>query len=267
MYLYRSGNRGSWLPFRYRMWGEKMFDFNEKQLLSQYTSFNFREFLSACKKSGCKLAESTLRRKLRELVQRGEIIRVGRDAYCIPNGTVRPYSYPYSDVAVSLANTVHESYPLVAFSIFELIQLNEFANHQLAHNILFLSVENEAAEFVFDTLKQQYPGKVLLDPTPELYQQYWYDGMIVIDRLVTEAPKGYPEPWNTCLEKMLVDLLSNPIIMESVSESEYPAILEDAFSKYGIDESCLFRYAKRRGAEKRLKKMIRHQTNIKLRTE
>lgn len=249
------------------MWGEKMFDFNEKQLLSQYASFNFKEFLSACQKSGCELAESTLRRKLRELVQRGEVIRVGRNAYCIPSEAVRPYSYQYSDDAVCLASTVHENYPLVAFSIFELVQLNEFINHLLAHNILFLSVENEAVEFVFDTLKQQYPGKVLLNPTPELYQQYWYDGMIVIDRLVTEAPKGYPEPWNTCLEKMLVDLLSNPIILESVSESEYPAILEDAFAKYGIDESCLFRYAKRRGAERRLKKLIRHQTNIKLRTE
>lgn len=249
------------------MRGEKMFDFCEKQLLSKYTSFNFNEFLSACKKSGCKLAESTLRKKLKKLVQCGEVIRVGRNAYCIPSEAVEPYSYQYSDDAVSLANIVHENYPLVAFSIFELVQLNEFINHQLAHNILFLSVENEAAEFVFDTLKQQYLGKVLFDPTPELYQQYWYDGMIVIGRLVTEAPKGYPEPWNTRLEKMLVDLVSDQIIMESISESEFPGILEDAFAKYVIDESSLFRYAKRRGAEKRLKKMIRQQTNIKLRTE
>lgn len=34
-----------------------------------------------------------------------------------------------------------------------------------------------------------------------------------------------------------------------------------------IDESCLFRYAKRRGAEKRLKALIREKTNITLRTE
>lgn len=153
------------------------------------------------------------------------------------------------------------------FTIFELVQLNEFVNHQLAHNVLFLSVEDDIIDFVFDLLKEQFPGKVLLDPTPELYHQYWYDGMIVLNKLVTEAPRGIEEAWHTRLEKLLVDLVSDSLLQEVISKSEYPAILEGTFSGYVIDESCLFRYAKRRGAEKQLKALIREKTNITLRTE
>ena len=120
---------------------------------------------------------------------------------------------------------------------------------------------------MFDTMKERYPGKVLIDPTPSLYHQYWYNGMIVINKLVTEAPKGVAVPWHTRLEKLLVDLVCDEILMETISESEYPTILEDTFTKYAIDESCLFRYAKRRGAEKRFRNLIRNKTDIKLRTE
>ena len=66
---------------------------------------------------------------------------------------------------------------------------------------------------------------------------------------------------------MLVDLVSDPLLQEVISKSEYPAIFEGAFSGYVIDESCLFRYAKRRAAEKRLRALIRVKTNITLRTE
>ena len=41
--------------------------------------------------------------------------------------------------------------------------------------------------FVFDTLKKKYPGKVLINPTSEIYHLYWYDDMIVIEKLVSEV--------------------------------------------------------------------------------
>ena len=149
----------------------------------------------------------------------------------------------------------------------EKIQINIKVKNSKIINVLFLSVEDDIIDFVFDLLKEQVPGKVLLDPTPELYHQYWYDGMIVLNKLVTEAPRGNEEAWHTRLEKMLVDLVSDPLLQEVISKSEYPAIFEGAFSGYVIDESCLFRYAKRRAAEKRLRALIREKTNITLRTE
>ena len=186
---------------------------------------------------------------------------------CLPSNNARPYDHEYSDLAVEVASLIQEQYPLVDFSILELIQLNDFVNHQLAHNVLFLSVESDVIEFVFDMLKDQYFGKVFINPTLEMYHQYWSDNMIVINKLTTEAPKSAGIPWYTRLEKLLVDIVADPLLLDSVSESEYPTIYEDAFSMYVVDESCLFRYAARRAVDKKIKKLIREKTNITLRTK
>ena len=50
------------------------------------------------------------------------------------------------------------------FRIFELTQLNTFVNHLYSHNTIFLSVENDIIDYVFDSLKSHYPGKVYLNP-------------------------------------------------------------------------------------------------------
>ena len=91
--------------------------------------------------------------------------------------------------------------------------------------------------------------------------------MIVINKLTTEAPKSTEIPWHTRLEKLLVDVVANQLLLDSVSESEYPNIYEGAFSMYVVDESCLFRYAARRAVDKKIKKLIREKTNITLRTK
>jgi hypothetical protein len=204
---------------------------------------------------------------LKKLVDAGKIIRVGRNAYCVNEGNRRTYEHRYSDLACSIAEQMKEDFPYLSFSIFELVQLNVFVNHQIANNVIFLSVESDLGNFVFDRLKEKYPGKVLIYPSVEIYHQYWCDDMIVIQKLISEAPTGNEEKWHTRIEKMLVDIFVDDIQKESFSESELTGIYEDAFAGYAIDESCLFRYAKRRGIHYKLKEYLTENTNVKLRKE
>ena len=88
-----------------------------------------------------------------------------------------------------------------------------------------------------------------------------------VGKLLTEAPKGKKAVWHTCLEKMLVDMTAEKWIKTAFSEAEYPGVLEQAFQKYIIDESQMFRYAKRRHVKDDIMKIIQSQTRIKLRTE
>ena len=159
-----------------------MFDQSVLAALSAKKAFSLKEFLLATQANGCLLGEEAIRKRLRSLIQTGEVMRVGRNAYCIAEKNVGHYRHEYSELAERVAAIVHEEYPVLEFSIFELILLNEFVNHQLAHNVLFLSVEEGIGEFVFETLKEHFPGKVMLNPTPELYHQYWYEDMIVIGK-------------------------------------------------------------------------------------
>lgn len=237
------------------------------QNLSFKSSFSRQDIFRAFRDSGCSVGEEALKKRMQKLLNNGEIVRIGRNAYCIPAEGVTRYDYDYSAFSCEIAKLVREKYPYLDFTIFELVQLNEFVNHQLAHNVIFVSVENDAIDFAFDTLKEAYPGRVLISPTVEVFHQYWTDNMIVIIKMVTETPMGQRQRWHTRIEKLLVDLVSEPLLQETVSVSEYPAIFEDAFAHYAIDENCLFRYAKRRTAEKRLDNFIREKTNIVLRTK
>ncbi len=228
--------------------------------------FNRKELLQLFRKAGFTLSDATFNKKLASMVQDGELIRIGQGIYSLPDGQRYKYEHEYSDLANEIAEVLTEQYPLVDFSIFELIQLNDFVNHQLAHNLLFLSVEADVMDFIFDILRERYFGKVFLNPTPEIYHQYWSDNMIVINKLVTEAPKGQDVLWHTRLEKLLVDVSSEPLILESIASSEYPTIYEDAFSRYYVDEKCMFRYARRRKVDQKIKQLINENTSIKLQT-
>lgn len=229
-------------------------------------SFNRQALLQSFRNGGYELSEASFSKKLASMTKDGELARIGHGMYCFPEKKAKPYEHEYSEFAVEVASFVQAQYPLLDFSIMELIQLNDFVNHQIAHNTVFVSVEADVMQFVFDTLRERFFGKVLVNPTLEVYHQYWSDNMIVINRLRTEAPKNHVTSWHIRLEKLLVDIVADSLLSDSISESEYPNIYEDAFSMYMIDESCLFRYASRRTIYNRIKAMILEKTNIKLRT-
>ena len=61
--------------------------------------------------------------------------------------------------------------------------------------------------------------------------------------------------------------MSEPLLLASISESEYPGEYMDAFTRYYIDENCLFRYANRRKSAKKIKKLLHDKTDIILKTK
>lgn len=235
--------------------------------LLDVTRFTRKELLESFRMAGYRLSEASFYKKVEELVKNGQIIRVGRNVYSLPDDKRLTYEYKYSELAEEVAQEIAQQYPYVNFSIFEFVQLNDFVNHLIAHNVIFLSVEAEIMDFVFETLRDKYPGKVLINPTVEIYHQYWSDNMIVLGKLTTEAPKGQKASWHTRLEKMLVDIMAEPLLLASISRAEYPHIYEDAFDRYIVDENGLFRYASRRKVTKKIKELIRKETDIVLRTK
>ncbi len=168
--------------------------------LPNQNKFSRMDFLCALQKEREHTTESAGRFYLQKLLNNGEIVCIGRNAYSVNDGEVRKYDYGYSKSANELAHRIQKEYPLVDFRIFELVQLNEFVNHQIAHNVLFLSVESDLGDFIFDSMKGDYLGHILLNPSVDTFHQYWTDNMIVIERLISESPKGKGKIWHTGLE-------------------------------------------------------------------
>ncbi len=235
--------------------------------LSQMDYFSRSDLLSILNQNGNSFSPSTANKLLQNLLNNGIIVRVGRNVYQTADKTHVKYIHQYSELSENTAAVIVKRHPFLDFSIFELIQLNRFVNHQIAHNTVFVSAENGYEDDVFETLKQDYSGTILIHPNAEIFHQYWKDNMIVISRLPSEAPNGGKIKWHACLEKMLVDLLADPLLHEAVMSSEVPNIFANALDKYFVDESKLLRYARRRGAEDKVRTFISQYTDYKFRLE
>lgn len=85
----------------------------------------------------------------------------------------------------------------------------------------------------------------------------------VADLLISETPKPVMGH-SVTLEKLLVDLFSKKLTGKLISRSEYPGIYEGAFSRYSIDETKMFRYARRRHLESEIRTFIKEETNVEL---
>lgn len=250
----------------------KILDFSEVIDVNGFLSglenklvFEKADLLKNVRAESPSISDSGFYRIMKKMLSNGEIVRAGRNSYYVPEHQMAVYSHQYLELSEDLAEYIGEKYFDLDFRIFESVQLNEFLNHQIGQNIIFLSIEENLEDFVFQDIRDRYNNNVLLAPTIELYHRYWKENMIVIDRLPTETPKGNEKHWHTDIEKLLVDIMADKRISDTFSEAEFPLIYETAFSDFVIDESRMFRYARRRGADEKIKQYLKEKTAVKLR--
>ena len=230
-----------------------------RKFLLNHTSFTTGEFENALRTEKGSVARSTVYNILKNLCASGEIVRTKRGQYAASGK--KEYYYELSDTAKTISTQIHEAYPLIDFQIWELYQMNEFVNHLMARNTIFVEVENMLDESVFDLLFEQHPH-VLHNPSLEQYYKYAGEETIIVRTLISEAPPSVGKFKQASLEKMLVDLFGRGISGSLISRSEYQAIYEDAFKKYNINQAKMFRYARRRGIEKTIMDFIHTNTDI-----
>ena len=84
----------------------------------------------------------------------GVLLKRGYDEYSISDGIELPeYVLNYSDAAVELMNIVSRRYPQIQFTLFETALLNDFLNHLIAQNTVFVQAEKGSSVFVFRFLQ------------------------------------------------------------------------------------------------------------------
>lgn len=220
------------------------------ECLRKMESFSRKEYSQAMLNEHG-LTEQQCKYELQKALDNGEIIRKGWNQYTTMKKR-HVYLHSYSSDAEDIADLIEKKYYDVDFQVFEMTQLNQFMNHLVAHNTIFVAVENELVEFVFDTLNKEYPGRVMLKPSLEMYYRYLQDNEIVVGRLPSETPKGIDKPWQARIEKILVDVLTDKLIGGIVPDGEKSAIVEGAYHDFLIDEGTMMRYAKRKGAAKKV---------------
>lgn len=227
--------------------------------------FTKQQFSGMVRKINADYAESSISWLLSELKHEEKIVNVGRGIYLRTSekNTKRDYICDHLGIYLEVEQAVQREFPLVAFQMWEIYQMNEFVNHLFGKNTVFVEVENMCEGPVFEMLHDKFKD-VLFCPSENMYyRQRGGDNTIVVQRLISEVPKpvlGHSAP----LEKLLVDLFSGKLTGKLISRSEYRVIYEGAFSKYYIDEAKMFRYARRRNLETEIKAFIKEKTDIEL---
>ena len=225
-----------------------------------HSSFTTGAFADMLRSNSPEIGRSTVYHLLKQLCESGEIIRTSKGHYKVAGK--KNYAYDLSDTAKDISSVVRKEFPLVDFQIWELYQMNEFVNHQLARNTVFIEVEDLQEESIFNLLFEKYPH-VLLNPGVDEYYKYAGQETILVRKLISEAPPAFGSYHQASLEKILVDLFGRGISGAIVSRSEYSAIFETAFKKYNINQAKMSRYARRRGIEKTIWDYLIENTYIK----
>ncbi len=236
-------------------------DTHVQNFLIENQSFTTRDFAEMLRIKTPNIGRSTVFYLLKYLCETGAIIRTGKGHFEISGK--KNYSYKLSETALNVAANILEVFPLVNFQIWELYQMNEFVNHQISKNTIFVEVENMLGESVFNLLFDKYPH-VLHNANIDEYYKYAGEETIIVRKLISEAPSSVGQYKQAALEKILVDLFGRGVSGSIISRSEYKAIYEDSFEKYLINQPKMFRYARRRGIEKKIVDFIHEETNITL---
>ena len=137
--------------------------------------------------------------------------------------------------------------------------------HQPGRFLTIIEVEADAASSVFNYFKDTSHKNVFIDPQIKEIENYLYDDLtsIVVLSLVTKAPTVMVDSVVTAsLEKILVDIFSNPELFNTFQGQERNLIFENAFSRNSINTTRLFHYATRRNKKAALEEYINNHLHL-----
>ena len=226
-------------------WTEGMLDRIDRE-----RTYSRRELIVEMKKLKAGLSEGTYHWAIGQLIHEGDLVRLGYDSYALSSGLPRDeYRPAYSDEARDLIDLISQRYPHVQFTVFETVLMNDFLNHLIAQNTVFVQVEKESSVYVFRFLQDCGYRNVMYKPSRKELDLYWSRDCIIVTDLISEAPLRLDEPHSIMLEKLIVDMSADRLISGTYSKAEFSDVVKQAQSRYRLDKAKMLRYARRRNQQ------------------
>lgn len=193
----------------------------------------------------------------------GILKRIGRGRF--ETGEGKNYIPEISQKLKTIYSRLKRGFPFIKICVWNTSALNEFMLHQTGNFYDLVEVEKEATQSVFYFLKEANYS-VFIDPTNELLDKYLplNKDSIIVKPLVSEAPIQNIKGINTSsLEKVLVDVFCDDVIFAAQQGVEMRTIFKEAFSKYTINESRMYRYADRRSKKESFLEYLNSKPNLR----
>lgn len=220
---------------------------NTVKSLEAGKTYTRNALMAQLRKDNPSLSRNSFQWAIGGMLKSGKIVRGGFDKYTLSGDNERPRYVPtYSETAGTLIEKVSQKFPYIQFTVFESLLMNEFLNHLIAQNTIFIQVEKEASVFVFRHLQEEGYQNLMYKPSTKQFSLYWAKDSVIVTDIISEAPKEQGSPHAICLEKMLVDMYCDKLISKLYGKAEFNSIVGQALSRYLVEKTKLLRYARRR---------------------
>lgn len=248
-----------------------MSKFIEKELIEKFKKMEYftrEDLLNFFHYYEPDLKEGTFGWRIYDLKKKNIIKPLKRGLYTI---SYKPkYKPTLSEPLFRITKQITKRYEDVKFCIWESGWLNEFAQHQTSRSTIFIEIERGFEESVFYDIRDFTKNELYLNPHEREIDLYISESHkpIVIKKLVSRAPLSKRTErrityYTPTLEKLLVDLYAEEKLFNYLQGSEMIHIYENALTKYTLNFTKLFSYAKRREKENDIKQfMINHMYHL-----
>lgn len=217
-------------------------------------TYSHKELADILRKQRPDLSEDMCNWSIDQSTRKGLLSRQGYNTYSLSDGSIlKDYHPDYSQEALKLIQVMKNRYPDVTFTVFETVLMNEFLNHLIGKNTVFLQVEKDSSIFVFRYLQELGYKNLLYNPNRKEFRLYWDSNCIVVTNLISEAPLRSMDSYRITLEKMLVDMVADKMIASTFSTDELEDVFGHAYKTYKLDKARMLRYARRRHREDKVR--------------
>jgi hypothetical protein len=199
----------------------------------------------------------TLSEQLNRLLKSGQLIRVERGVYKLPNDAKKDFSVVCTKEMRQINQQIKSQFPFVDYCLWPGSILTSYMHHIPNLNLMFVDVEREVAESVFNLLNSDSKKRVFLMPSLTDFERYINSNEAVIIRpLISESPLQMIEGMNTpAVEKILVDIVRD-VEFSFLQGSEINHVYTTIFEKHNVNKNKLLRYATRRGRKEEVERLI-----------
>ncbi len=207
-------------------------------------------------KSGYKGTMETFRVWIYLLTKEGLLKRVRTGMYA-KNINKEIYKIPIDHFMRRISVLLNKKYKSIKYDIWNISILNEFTRYTFNKSFYVLDVEFEIKEFVFEFL-QEKSIEIFMDISENDVYKYLFSNKktLLLLPLVSESPiTQVDNVYVPYLEKIMVDVVSEEklnTIVEDIND-----VYKNIYDKYMINERRLFRYARRRNKEEKIKNILR----------
>ena len=225
--------------------------FNQQDV---FTTSDIRNFFLNIEEQ---LTNSAINWRIHQLIKLDVISRVGRGKFKV--GSPNKFKPVLSNKEISIAKHIKKHFPFIDYCIWNSAIIKEFSLHQSFNHFIIVETERDTLDAVFQDLKEKYKN-VFLKPKQEIVENYLLDikEAIIVQHLVSEAPVHQVQNTPTItIEKLLVDLAHGKNLFYFYQGYELSNIFQQAFDKYTINVSTLFRYASRRKKKEEIIKLLK----------